>query len=86
MENRVETSSNQFRAGKFEEKNRFDGIIKQYYILVVPWQHFFSISALKINVHSTNFFESRGLEEDHNLFESNFINRISFIEISEKLY
>lgn len=43
------------------------------------------ISALQINMHGIDFFESREVEEERNLFGSNFINTVGFIEISEEV-
>lgn len=44
------------------------------------------ISALQINMHGIDFFESREVEKERNLFGSNFINTVGFIEISEEAY
>lgn len=42
--------------------------------------------ALEINVHGTSFFERGGVEGDNNLFVSNFITRLGFIEFLEEGY
>lgn len=47
---------------------------------------FIFIFALEINVHSTSFFERGGVEGDNNLFVSNFITRLGFIEFLEEGY
>lgn len=44
------------------------------------------IFSLEINVHGTSFFERGGVEGDNNLFVSNFITRLGFIELLEEGY
>lgn len=44
------------------------------------------IFALEINVHGTSFFERGGVEGDNNLFVSNFITRLGFIEFLQVVY
>lgn len=75
-ENKVKTSSNQTRPGKFEEKHRFNERIEHLILLYISSSlaTVILISALQTNVHGINFFESREVEEEHNLFMSNFIN------------
>ena len=88
MENKVKTSSNQIRPGKFEEKYRFNERIEYLTLLYISSSlaTVISMSVLQIDVHGVNFFESRGVEEEHNLFVSNFINKVGFIEISQEVY
>lgn len=88
MENKLKTSSNQIRHGKFEEKHRFNEIIEHLTLLYgsSSLATVISLSVLQTNVHSINFLESRGVEEKHNLFVSNFINIVGFTEISEEVY
>lgn len=80
MENKVKTSSNQTRPGKFEEKHRFNERIEHLILLYTSSSLaiVILISVLQTNVHDINFFESREVEKEHNLFMSNFINMVRF--------
>lgn len=53
MENKVKTSSNQIRRGKFEEKHRFNEIIEHLTLLYSSSSlaTVISLSVLQINVH-----------------------------------
>lgn len=88
MENNIKTSINQIRPGKFEEKHRFNERIEHLTLLYSSsyLATVISISVLQINVHTINFLESRGVEEEDDLFLSNFINTVGLTEVSEEVY
>lgn len=83
MENKVKSSSNQIKPGKFGEKHWFKKRIEHFtlqYIIsslaTVTW-----ISAFQIIMRGINFCDSGGVEEKHNLFVQNFLSTVTLIDI-----
>lgn len=83
MENKVKTSNNRIKPGKCEEKHNGKNELLYIHSSLATFSFIF---ALEINVHGTSFFERGGMEGDRNLFVSNFITRLGFIEFSQEVY